>query len=139
MTFQDCVAVPFLRVKMLKKMHMLKLNMSVYWYISIYIHICCIIPVKMCMCVCVYDIAQNISGKSKVVKQSSKLSSFMNQIDFELEFVFMSPHCTSGTVSIHTSNELHDFSQFLLLRDHMMIYLQSIALMHHVNSYRVLL
>ena len=93
----------------------------------------------MCVCVCVYNAALNISGKSKVVKQSSKFSSFMNQIYFELEFVFMSPHCTSGTGSIDTSNELHDIYQFLLLHDHMMILCRWIALMYHVNSDRVLL
>lgn len=51
----------------------------------------------------------------------------------------MSPCCTSVTVSIHTSNELHDIYQFLLLRDHTMILCQWIALMYHVNSDRVLL
>ena len=68
-----------------------------------------------------YNTALNISGKRKVVKQSSKFSSCMNQIYFELEFVFLSPHCTSGTVSIHTSNEFHYIYQFLLLHDHMLI------------------
>jgi hypothetical protein len=94
-------------------------------------------PVKMY--VCIYNTALNISEKSKVVKQSSKFSSFMNQIYFELEFVFMSPHCASVTVSIHTSNELLDIYQFLLLCDHTMILCQWIALMYHVNSDRVLL
>jgi hypothetical protein len=84
----------------------------------------------MYMCVCVRacvracNTAINISGKSKVVKQSSKLSSFVNQIDFEVQFMFMSHHFTSGNVSIRTSNELRDISQFLLLHDHMMILCQ---------------
>ena len=32
-TFQGCVSVPLSRVKMLQKMHMLKLNVPVYRYI----------------------------------------------------------------------------------------------------------
>ena len=53
--------------------------------------------------------------------------------------MFVRPHYTSGTGSIPTSNELCDIYHFLLLRDHMMILCQWFALMHHVNSDRVLL
>jgi len=38
------------------------------------------------------------------------------------------PHCTSGTVSFHISNEFHDIYQFLLLCDHMLILCQWICL-----------
>jgi hypothetical protein len=81
-------------------------------------------PLKMCVC----NIALNISGKSKVVKEGSRFSSFMNQIYFELDFVFLSPHCKIGTVSIHTSNEFNYIYQFLLLCDHMLILCQWICL-----------
>jgi hypothetical protein len=132
-TFQGSISAPLSRVKMLKKMHMIKLNVSVYRYILYILHYA-----SKDVCVCIYNTALNISEKSKVVKQS-KFTSFMNQIYFELEFVFMSPHCASVAVSIHTSNELLDIYQFLLLRHHTMILCQWITLMYHVNSDRVLL
>jgi len=87
----------------------------------------------------VCNTALNISGKSKVVKQRSKFSSFMNQIYFELELCLWVPIVQ---VELLAFVHLMNFMIFISFRCCLITYwfcVGEFALMHHVNCDRVLL